>query len=309
MGKYKFGVIGVGPTGAILAGYLAAKGEDVVIVDIKYDHMTAIRKNGLHLTGMADMIVRFDKTHTSVPMLKKYDLDILFVATKTYSLRPVLHEIRGVFRNGMKIVCYQNGVDNEEEVVERFGPEAAIRMVVNHAGNLLDNGVIKMTFFHKPNYIGCSSPESVETAREIAKIMTSCGLDTEFTDDIKFREWEKTIFNTALAPISALTGQTMKEVMTQPETRELVDILLREAIYVAEANGVNLGENFYEKGIYYLGTAGNHKPSMRIDIEEGHQTEIDFITGKIVERGEKTEKGCPVNQTLYNLIKGLEVKI
>ena len=63
MGKYKFGVIGVGPTGAILAGHLAAKGEDVVIVDIKYDHMTAIRQHGLHLTGLADLIVKFDKSH------------------------------------------------------------------------------------------------------------------------------------------------------------------------------------------------------------------------------------------------------
>lgn len=309
MGKYKFGVIGLGPTGAILAGYLATKGEDVVVVDIKYDHMTAIRENGLHLTGIADMIVKFNKTHTSVPMLKKYDLDVLFVATKTYSLRPVLREVRGIFREGMKIVCYQNGVDNEEEVSKRFGPGAAIRLVVNHAGNLVEDGVVKMTFFHKPNYIGCLAQESEEITREIANILTASGLDTEFTPDIKLREWEKAIFHTALAPISAITGQTMREVMSLPETRELVDVLLREAIYVAEANGINLGDNFYEKGINYLGTAGDHKPSMRIDIEEGHPTEIDFITGKIVEHGEKTEKGCPNNMALYNLIKGLEMKL
>lgn len=309
MGKYLFGVIGMGPSGAILAGHLAANGEDVVIVDIKYDHMNAIRQKGLHLTGLEDMIVKFDKSHTSVPMLKKYPIDILFIVTKASTLRPVLREIRGIYREGMKIVCYQNGVDNEEEISKRFGPEAALRVVINHAGNVIEDGVVKVTFFHKPNFIGCLSKETVPIAKDIAKILTKTGLDTEFTPDIKLREWEKAIFHTALAPISAVTGQTMKEVMNLPETRELVDSLLKEAIEVAEANGVKLGKGFYEKGIRYLGTAGDHKPSMRVDIEEGRPTEIDYITGKVVEYGEKTEACCPLNLTLYNLVKGLEMKL
>jgi len=309
MGKYKFAVVGIGPSGAILSAHLAASGEDVVIVDVKYDHMTAIRQHGLRITGEADQIIRFKKTHTSVPMLKKHKIDVLFIATKTFSLRGVLREVRGIYHDGMKIVCYQNGVDNEEEIADRFGREAAFRVVINHAGNIVDNGVVRMTFFHKPNYIGCLSKKSEKVAKDIAKIMTAAGLDTEFTDDIKFREWEKAIFHTALAPISAITGQTMREVMNLPETRELVEVLLREAIAVAKAQGINLGKGFFEKGIRYLGTAGNHKPFMRIDIEEGVQTEIDFITGKIIEHGERVNSDCPVNLALYHLVKGLEMKL
>ena len=309
MGKYKFGVVGIGPSGAILAAHLAAAGEDVAIVDIKYSHMTAIRERGLHLTGEADQIARFNKTHTSISMLKQYEIDVLFIATKTFSLRSVLREIRDVYHDGMKIVCYQNGVDNEDMIAERFRPEAALRVVINHAGNVTDDGVVRMTFFHKPNFIGCLSKESEKITKDVAKILTAAGLDTEYAPDIKFREWEKAIFHTALAPVSALTGQTMKEAMSLPETRELVEVLLREAIAVAEARGIDLGKGFYEKGIRYLGTAGDHKPSMRVDIEEGSETEIDFITGKIVEHAEKTEAGCPINLALYNLVKGMETKL
>lgn len=309
MGKFKFGVIGIGPSGAILSSHLAAKGEDVAIVDLKYDHMTAIRNHGLKLTGIYDLKVRFDKTHTSITKLKQYDLDVIFICTKSFSLRTVLHELTDIYQDKMKIVCFQNGLDNEEMIADRFGPEAALRVVINHAGNVIDHGVIKVTFFHKPNYIGCLSKESEKITKEIAKVMTAAGMDTDYTPDIKFREWEKTIFHTALAPITAVTGQTMKDVMTLPETRELVDGLLCEAIAVAEARGIKLGNGFYEKGIRYLGTAGNHKPSMRVDIEDGIQTEIDFITGKVIEHAEKAGVKCPLNLTLYNLVKGREMKL
>ncbi len=308
MEKYKFGVIGMGPSGAILAAHLAAEGHDVAVVDIKFEHIEAIKKRGLRLTGMVDMITKFPHAYSSVSLLKDHKLDVIFIATKTFSLRPVLREIRGIYREGMRIVCYQNGIDNEDLVAERFNPEAALRIVVNHAGNVIDNGVVKMTFFHKPNYIGAVSDDSVKTAKDIAKVMTASGLETEYTTKIKYYEWRKAIFNTALAPISAVTGQTMKEVMVLPETRELVESLLREAIAVAEARGVKLGKNFFEEGLRYLGTAGNHRPSMRIDIEEGRQTEIDFITGKIVEYGELFDSCCPINLALYNLVKGLEMK-
>ncbi len=44
--KYKFGVVGVGPTGGILAAHLANKGHDIVLVDIFKSHMDEIKKMG-----------------------------------------------------------------------------------------------------------------------------------------------------------------------------------------------------------------------------------------------------------------------
>jgi len=46
--KFKFGIVGVGPTGGILAAHLAKEGYDVVLVDINKNHMNAIKKKGLN---------------------------------------------------------------------------------------------------------------------------------------------------------------------------------------------------------------------------------------------------------------------
>jgi len=42
------------------------------------------------------------------------------------------------------------------------------------------------------------------------------------------------------------------------------------------------GWGFYPYGMAYMKTAGDHKPSMLIDIEMKRRTEIDFINGKFV---------------------------
>ncbi len=55
------GVIGVGPSGGILAAHLAKKGHDVVLVDIFKSHMDEIKKNGLRITNYRDFSVNFSK--------------------------------------------------------------------------------------------------------------------------------------------------------------------------------------------------------------------------------------------------------
>ena len=57
-----------------------------------------------------------------------------------------------------------------------------------------------------------------------------------------------------------------------------------------------------------MGNAGDHKPSMLMDIEASRRTEIDYINGKFVEYGERTGTATPYNRTLSALVKGLESK-
>ena len=51
-----------------------------------------------------------------------------------------------------------------------------------------------------------------------------------------------------------------------------------------------------------LQKAGDHKPSMLIDIENGVKTEIDQLNGKIVKYGKKYGIDTPLNQGITALI-------
>ena len=231
---------------------------------------------------------------------------VLRICTKATALAPVAKQLLAVHRPGRKIVCYQNGIENEHALSDIIGEDDTLRVVINHAGTVPEDGVIEMTFFHKPNYIGAVSEKSNDFAARLAEAMTAANVDTEYVSDIRKYEWQKTILNAALAPVTAVTGLTMKEAMDLPETEALVKQLLREGIAVAKALGYDYGNDFFDNAVQYLRGAGHHKPSMRVDIEMNNRTEIDLINGKIVEHGDRLGIPVAANQALYASVKGLE---
>jgi len=309
MKKPTIGIIGMGPVGSILAAHLANSGEDVVAEDILGSILSEIRKDGLKISGIAEMTAKIDKMADSISKLAKYDPDIVFVATKASVLKHVLPELKKVYTPEWKIVSYQNGLDNERIIAETLGIDSTYRAIINYAGNLVSPGRISMNWFQPPNYIGAlhkSGYTTDETTRYIAKAMTASGLKTEETSDIKEHAWKKTILNSALCSICAMTGQTMKDAMELRHSRSLAVKLLEEGLAVAKADGYEFGSEALHQFTLYLEKGGAHKPSMLIDVERRSPTEVDFMSGAIASYGEKFGISTPVNSTFTNLLKALE---
>lgn len=305
--KPRFAIIGVGPVGGIFGGHMASAGHYVVLVDVLKSHLDAISERGLIITGVTEMKVKCERIAYDISQLPDFpEVDIIIISTKASVMSSILPQIEKVAKPGTNFISLQNGLGNEDFIAETFGRDNVMRIVVNYAGNRVADGEIWMSFFNKPNYIGVLTPKAEPLAREVAEMMTEAKLDTEFTSDIKRHEWEKTILNAALSPICALTRKTMKEMMDFEPTRSLVEETLREGIEVAAADGVTFDEGFFEHAVQYLKKAGYHKTSMHVDIEQRSPTEIDWLNGKIAERGLKHGLRTPYNTTLTALIKGLE---
>ncbi len=309
MSKYKIGVIGIGPAGGILAAHLANKGHNIVLVDIFKSHMDEIKKNGLRITNYRDLSVNFSKENIcySIDELKNRDVDTLFIAVKASLLTQVLLEIRSLSKPDMTLISLQNGLDTEDLISEFFGKENTLRIVVNFAGNILGNGIISMSFFNAPNYIGVLTPSAEEKAKKLAEIITDAGLETVFTPEIKKYEWEKSILNT-MSPVCVVTRKTMKEILEFKETRKIVEEIMREGIDVARAKGINFKPGFFDYCMGYLDKAGHHKVSMQADIEKGTPSEIEFLNGKIAEYGKIEGISTPYNSIFTSLIRVIELQ-
>jgi 2-dehydropantoate 2-reductase len=198
-------------------------------------------------------------------------------------------------------------LDNEDLIADAFGKENTLRIVVNYAGNLIENGKVHMSFFNAPNYIGMIDSKAKEKAETLAEIITKADLETEFTPEIRKYEWEKIILNAALSPVCALTRRTMKQMMEFEDTRNLAEAILREGIEVAAANGVHFKPDFLKFCMGYLDKAGHHRTSMHVDIEKKNPTEISFINDKIVQYGKAKGIPTPINSTIVSLIRGSEL--
>ncbi len=305
----KISIIGAGPSGGILATYLAKNGEYVILVDILKNRIDAIRKNGLTISGFVEMHSEIPHLCYSISELAPYKPDVLFIAVKTSALRKVIEEIQKIWHPGMKVISYQNGLDNELLLAETFGSENVLRVVINYAGNVVGDANIEMTFFNKPNFVGIVSEHAKNFATRIVNLMTEAELGTEFTENIKWHTWKKTILNSSMSPLCALTEMTMHEALGFPETRILVEEALKEGILVAKADGYDYGADFFDTCMVYLSKGGHHKPSMCADLENRCLTEIDFLNKKIIEYGEKYNIPTPYNLALTHLIKARELKV
>lgn len=306
----KIGVIGLGPIGGILAACLSSSKLPVIGVDVWDEHRKKIKERGITITGSTSVQSSLRKVLPGVTDLKKEEpLDYIFITVKTPYLKHIIDDLITI-PGDFHVIAFQNGIDNEEFLGQHFPRERVMRGVINYAGNIDEPGKIRMSFFHKPNYLGClCSNEICEHARELALLMTASGLDTEATAQIRSFAWKKTILNAGLSGLCGLLGITMAEAMSDKEASHLVESILKEAIEVAKRAGFDYGDDFLDYCIGYLSKAGHHKTSMHIDLEHGQPTEIDYINGKIVQYGQELNVPVPVNSTLTALIKAKESKM
>lgn len=308
MPNHNIAIIGAGPVGSIMAAHLARNGENIYLIDIKEELISAVEKDGITIRGKAEeFTVRVKGTGNFTASLSRFHPDLIFIAVKANYLDPLLEEIKMIYKPGQKILVAQNGIDNEDRVAEKFGPQAVMRFVINYAGMILEPGLVKISFFHPPNYMGVLSSENEELGMEIADIISQAGLGTQFVPDIKKYEWKKTILNAALMPVCATTGLTMKEAMGTGETRYLCEKILSESIDVARKLGYEYGEDFFENSLAYLSGAGHHKPSTSLDLEAGNP--IEYIFQPIIDYGKKVGCPTPYLESLTKVMVALENQI
>jgi len=306
--KHNIGIIGAGPVGSIMAAYLAQNGENVFLVDLKEDLISAVEKNGITITGKnTEFNTRVKGTGNFTASLSRFNPDLIFITVKANYLDPLLEEIKMIYKPRQKMLVIQNGIDNEDIIAEKFGSDAVMRFVINYAGMIVEPGVIKLSFFHPPNYLGVLSQNNEALGREISGFLTEAGLETQFVQDIKKYEWKKTILNAALMPVCATTGLTMKEAMNTGETRYLCEQILDECIQVAKKVGYEYGDDFLETSLSYLSGAGHHKPSTSLDLEAGNP--IEYIFQPIIDYGKKVGTPTPFLESLTKVMQTLEGQI
>jgi 2-dehydropantoate 2-reductase len=247
-------------------------------------------------------------TCASVDDLADEKPDVIMLTVKAGALTLIASAIESFYHEGMYVVSWQNGIDTELVLSQLLGKGAVMRAVVNYGCTLIKPGHVHMAFHQAPHFIQELDPESEAATIAIAEALTKTGLVTHHTDQIISMVWRKTVLNACMNPVCAVTGLTMTQAMNDPIVFQTVDALIKECVKVARANEISLGWDFYPYCIEYMKLAGDHKPSMLIDIEMKRRTEIDFMNGKFVEYGEQAGIETPYNRTLRSLVKALEPK-
>jgi 2-dehydropantoate 2-reductase len=306
MGKPRIAIIGVGATGTVLGAAILSKYPETVLVGRNPAAGETLLSRGIQVSGAISFQSAVKNFCIEIEDFEHFKPDIIFLATKTFHLDRILNVLEDVYRPGIKIISTQNGLGTEDLIADKFGSDTAFRMSLNYGVSLKAVGEAEVAFFNRPNHLGSLDPENRDLGFEVAALLTECGLDTDFVEDIKFYVWKKMVMKCTMASICAVTNKTIKEALEFAPTREIADACFKEALAVARALGYDIGEDYLEQAVNYLMKAGVHRDSMCFDIENKAPTEINFLGGKVVEYAKQNGVPTPFFIAMTNLVKAIE---
>ncbi|MDP9263277.1 MAG: ketopantoate reductase family protein [Acidobacteriota bacterium] len=299
----KICVIGCGAVGSLFAAHLARAGEaEVFAYDLARDHVKAINRSGLRLSGEADFTAKLTAT-TDPKQLPRCDYGI--VATKSIHTKSAIEQTAHIFDDRSAVCSVQNGVGNEELIARRV--KFVIRGTTFPAGHIVAPGHVGYDI-KGDTWIGPFEPTKtpMQMVEELAGLFTRSGMNTAVLPDARGAQWTKLIFNAGTNPVGALTGLDHGAATFFAPTGELFEALIDEGLAVAKALGIELHNDPKALVLKAANAPGKHKASMLQDVLAHRQTEVDFMNGAIVEWGEKLGVPTPLNRAVWALVKGLE---
>ena len=301
-------VLGAGAMGSLFGGLVAEGGLDVTLVDPWREHIDAIHKNGLKMVGHGgDRHISIGAT-TDPATIKS--ADIVFVQCKANFNAAAAESVRHLFtaESNTIAISFQNGLGNEEELAEYFGEDRVLGGLTAQGANIEAPGVVR-NHATLPSYIGEMTGGISDRTRDIAEMLSTAGLPTAPSENIRLDIWRKLMANIAISAVSGITGLNIGEIFNKHYADEVSYAALDEAIIVAKAVGVDLNPSeareILEKIAGPHGTPDN-KSSLRVDIENERPSEIDYINGAVVRLARQHGIPVPVNETLVTLVHGIQ---
>jgi 2-dehydropantoate 2-reductase len=297
-------VVGCGAVGSLFAANLATL-EDVEVwaYDLSREHVDAINRDGLRLTGAGEVSSR-PRATADAAELPPCDFGI--VATKAMHTEAAIAATAHAFADGC-VATVQNGLGNEEAIAAHV--ERVIRGTTFPAGKIVAPGVVQWDV--KGDTTLGPYEEQPAPLAEVVRLADACtrgGMPTAAVPDARGPQWRKVIFNAATNPLGALTGLTHGRVCERPGLRALASRLVAEGRAVAEAQGIVLDAD-PEELIDYAArpeVAYGHKASMLQDVEARRATEIDYLNGGIARAGARVGVPTPAHESIWALVKGVE---
>jgi 2-dehydropantoate 2-reductase len=303
----KIGVMGAGGVGGYYGARLASAGAEVGLIARGY-HLAAIRERGLR--------VRADDGDFTVRVAASDDpaeigpCDAVLFCVKSYDTDQAATLLGPLLKPETGVVSLQNGVDNEERIVARIGPEHVLGGASFILAHIAEPGVVEQVgSVRRVIFAELDGSRSERVTRLLAEFRRA-EIDSDLADDIRVVLWDKFAFLCALAGLTAVTRLPIDKLLKVPETRKLFRETVREVSLVARAEGIELADDIVDQKTAFAETLGPDSfSSLHHDLVTGHRLELDALHGELTGRAARHGIPVPVSEMIYALLRPGELAL
>jgi 2-dehydropantoate 2-reductase len=319
--RRKIAVLGAGAIGSSVGADLTRAGHDVVLIDQWPAHVEAMKANGLRVV-MSD-----EDFHTPVRAYHLCELatlnepfDIVLLAAKSYDTRWMAELIKPHLESDGVLVGLQNGM-NDDAIASIVGVERTIGCVVELSAEVFTPGLVQRNTTRKTTWFGFGELDGKITPRlrEIEDLM-SCSASISLTSNIRGAKWTKLVNSSMILSVFGMLGLQSWEATDIPEVFKLCIRIGRETMAVGKALGYPMEPIFGFTAEQLMGSTdetvekllravlGHLGPNARKargvvlqDYVKGRYTEVDFLTGVVVQKGKDVGVPTPANAVVAHI--------
>ena len=304
----KIVVLGAGAVGCYFGGMLARAGHAVTLI-ARPDHVAAIAKHGLYMDCLT--FQEFVSVKASTDLAEVSQADLILLCVKSPDSQKVVEAISPFLVKNTIILSLQNGVDNCErirQVTDRPVFPAVVYVATNMAGpgRLKHHGRGELAI-GEWEAIGKSDEADRAMLSQVASLFAASDVPCAVLPDIRKAQWSKFLVNCSYNAISAIGNLSYGQMVQTESVRVLIDQLGQEVVQIAQREniGLTLAEARQVNDLIPQTMPGQHSSTAQ-DLGRKKPTEIEFLNGLIVRKGQEYGIPTPATQSVYALVKMLE---
>jgi 2-dehydropantoate 2-reductase len=294
-------VFGAGAIGSLF-GALLSQRHHVTLVGRK-PHVAAIQRYGLCIQGKTRMNITIPAVE-SVEQIS-FEPEVVILTVKAYDTKTAIEQVKGLLTEQNLVLSLQNGLGNVEEIEKMVKKTQILAGVTTHGALFTRPGVITHTGKGK-TILGALSHKTETKARLLVDMFNEVAITTSLSSHIQKDLWMKSIINSSINSLTAIFGRPNGYLLHNPLLTRFMEMICAESTAIAQASGI---EVTYQQMLtatkeVITQTADNYS-SMYQSLQKGQPTEVDSISGYLVNCGQ--QQGCEtvLNATIVQFLHEL----
>jgi 2-dehydropantoate 2-reductase len=302
----KISIVGTGAMGSVYAGRLAQAGHEVWAIDVWQEHLDAIARSGLTVSGASGTFV-VEGLHVGRIPADAGPSDVWVIATKAADVDDVAAGIAPLLQPDSIVMAFQNGLGAGERVARRIPSEHVVIGIAEGFGSSIPEPGHVHHEGMRLIRLGELRGGLTERIEGLEQVWRDAGFNVKAFDDVHLMIWEKFLCNVTLSAPCAAFDVTVGELMANADAWAVALGCTMEAYRAGVAKGVEFPfEDPVEYVTTFSSTIPNASPSLRLDHLARRRSEIDVINGQVVELSRELGLDAPYNETLCAVLRRRE---
>lgn len=317
----KIGVVGCGALGSYYGAKLSRDGKETHFL-LRSDYEIVRRKGVRILSTEGDFHVQ--PKCARIP--EEIGLcDLVLIGLKTTANDQFAQLISPLVGPQTAVLTLQNGLGNESQLAQLFGPEKILGGLCFVCLNRLEPGRIQVADKGRI-LLGEFQRWPEPRTHDIASMFRHAGVPCKVTDNLEKAHWEKLLWNIPFNGLGVAgvagheavlrgkintelpLGPTLdtQDLLANPRWELLVQELMAEVLVIANALGFKIANEEAERQIARTRAMPPYKASTLIDFERSQPLELDALFLEPLRQAKRADVAAPRLAMLGQVLKQLD---